>query len=49
MVCVWIAAVEVLVAVSLLEVVLCAIAELSKAVENITTMLSNIATFFSIS
>jgi hypothetical protein len=48
MVCVWLAAVEVLVAVELLEVVLCANAELSKAVENIT-MLSNIATLFSIS
>jgi hypothetical protein len=47
MVCVWIAAVEVLVAV-LLDV-LCAKAKLSKAVRNIATMLSNIATLFAIS
>jgi hypothetical protein len=47
MVCVWIAAVEVLVAV-LLDV-LCAQAKLSKAVRNIATMLSNIATLFAIS
>jgi hypothetical protein len=45
MVCVWIAAVEVLVAV-LLDVV-SAKAKLSKAVKNITIMLRNIATLFS--
>ena len=44
MVCVWIAAVEVLLAV-LLDV-LSAKAKLSKAVENITMILRNIATLF---
>ncbi len=47
MVCVWIAAVEVLLAV-LLEV-LSARAKLSKAVKDTTTMSRNIATLFSIS